>query len=71
MKKILLFALPLMVMCTASCEKDKEEVWTDDSPIIQFKDPKFLEAVLKPYNAADKNSDGQIPKKRHQLLQSY
>ena len=42
MKKILLFALPLLAMCFASCEKE----WTDDSPIIQFKDPKFLEALI-------------------------
>lgn len=41
MKKILLFALPLMVMCFASCEKR-----TDDSPIIQFEDPNFLKALL-------------------------
>ena len=50
MKKILLFALPLLAMCFASCEKDKgnngEEEWIDDSPIIQFKDPKFLQALL-------------------------
>ena len=32
----------------------------DDSPIIQFKDPKFLEAVL---HNADKNGDGQISEK--------
>ena len=55
MKKILLLALPLMVMCAVSCEKE----WTDDSPIIQFKDPKFLKAVL----VADRNGDGQISEK--------
>ena len=47
MKKILLFALPLMVMCFASCEKDKgnkDELSGDD--IIQFEDAHFLHALL-------------------------
>lgn len=49
MKKFLLFMLPIMALSLASCEKneEKEEVWTDDSPIIQFKDPYFLNAVLE------------------------
>ena len=66
MKKILLLALPLIVMCFASCEKEEE--WTDDSPIIQFKDPRLLEAILSidrhddlPH--IDKNADGQISEK--------
>lgn len=60
MKKILLLALPLMVMCFASCEKNKEteaggvtDVVTDgdtdgdtEDGIIIFKDPNFLEALL-------------------------
>lgn len=74
MKKILLFALPLMVMSFASCNK-----WTDDSPIIQFKDPYFLEAALHnscrfykdpinksgaiDFTSLDKNGDGQISEK--------
>ena len=62
MKKILLLALPLMAMCFASCEKDK---WTDDSPIIQFKDPRFLEALLE---IADKNGDGQISEKEASIV---
>ena len=48
MKKILLLALPLMVMCFASCEKNKETEAggvTEDGIII-FKDPNFLEALL-------------------------
>lgn len=78
MKKILLFALPLMMMCFASCEKK----WTDDSPIIQFKDPKFLEAALKggkvpsgqPSGAffivpVDKNGDGQISEKEASIVE--
>ena len=48
MKKILLFMLPIMALSLASCEKNQgEEEWTDDSPIIQFKDPYFLNAVLE------------------------
>ena len=48
MKKILLLALPLMVMCFASCEKNKETEAggvTEDGIII-FKDPNFLKALL-------------------------
>ena len=69
MKKILLFALPLLAMCFASCEKE----WTDDSPIIQFKDPKFLESLIAQgihhvqtgefERTIDKNADGQISEK--------
>ena len=77
MKKILLFALPLMVMCAVSCEKDKEkeeEVWTDDSPIIQFKDPRFLEAILinnydNEGNSIDRNGDGQISEKEAMFVE--
>ena len=48
MKKILLLALPLMMMCFASCEKNKETEAggvTEDGIII-FKDPNFLKALL-------------------------
>lgn len=70
MKKILLLVLPLMVMCFAS-SCIKEEEWTDDSPIIQFKDPKFLEALLdnnyitvdSKQFPVDRNGDGQISEK--------
>ena len=64
MKKILLLALPLMVMCFASCEKDKGELSGDD--IIQFKDPNFLEALLSAHHLdnenqnIDTNGDGKI-----------
>ena len=78
MKKILLFALPLLAMCFASCEKDKGEEWTDDSPIIQFKDPKFLEDLITQgfYNhqtgefkpSIDKNADGQISEKEASVV---
>ena len=69
MKKILLFALPLLAMCFASCEKEEE--WTDDSPIIQFKDPRFLAAVLIDdfYGNIDRNSDGQISEKEALLAE--
>ena len=81
MKKILLLALPLMVMCFASCKETDnvwvtddygwKESWTDDSPIIQFKDPKFLNALLNvfysdghyPTIPVDRNGDGQISEK--------
>lgn len=79
MKKSLLLALPLMVMCFASCEKSEnstptdewKDSWTDDSPIIKFKDPKFLNALLEitysdgyyPIIPIDRNGDGQITEK--------
>ncbi len=44
MKKILLFALPLLAMIAVSCEKDSKELSGDD--IIEFKDPNFLKALL-------------------------
>lgn len=44
MKKILLFALPLLAMIAVSCEKDNGELSGDD--IIEFKDPNFLKALL-------------------------
>ena len=65
-------------MCFASCEKDKGEEWTDDSPIIQFKDPKFLEDLITQgiYNhqtgefkpSIDKNADGQISEKEASVV---
>ena len=66
MKKILLLALPLMVMCAVSCEK--EAVWTDDSPIIQFKDPRFLKVILE--NGNDRNNDGQISEKEASVVEA-
>ena len=43
MKKIL-FLLPLLAICFASCEKDNQELSGDD--IIPFKDGNFLKALL-------------------------
>ena len=65
MKKILLlFALPVMVMCAVSCEKEK-----DDSPIIWFDDPAFLQALLLD-DVVDKNNDGQISEKEASAVTS-
>lgn len=83
MKKILLLTLPLMVMCAVSCEKDKGEEWTDDSPIIQFKDPKFQQALLNNGTCSlidenqigcyyqydiDRNGDDQISEKEASVV---
>ena len=46
MKKILLLALPLMVMCFASCEKDNGNGELSGDDVIQFKDQNFLKALL-------------------------
>ena len=61
-------------MCFASCEKE----WTDDSPIIQFKDPKFLESLITQgilhvqtgefEHTIDKNADGQISEKEASVV---
>ena len=63
-----------MVMCAVSCEKEiKEEIWTDSSPIIQFKDPRFLEAILEysnKYESIDRNNDGQISVKEASIVKS-
>ena len=65
MKKILLlFALPVMVMCAISCEKEN-----DDSPIIWFDDPAFLQALLL-NRGVDKNNDGQISEKEASAVTS-
>ena len=40
----------------------------DESPIIQFKDPKFLEELLR--NDVDRNGDGQISEKEAMLVET-
>ena len=51
----------MLALSLASCKKN---TWTDDSPIIQFQDEKFLQAILEnPRNTVDKNNDGQISEK--------
>lgn len=72
MKKIL-FMLPILAVCFASCEKDNRELSGDD--IIPFKDENFLKALLtvqelEIYDESgdyvtyivdvDENKDGQV-----------
>lgn len=71
-----LFLLTLMAfaaMSFNSCSEDEgagDENWTDDSPIIQFKDSNFLAALLK--KNIDKNGDQQISQKEaQQVTQMY
>lgn len=45
MKKILLFMLPVMALCIASCEKNNGDELSGDD-VIQFEDPNFLKALL-------------------------
>ena len=46
MKKLFLFTLLAIVAISFNaCSKD--ETWPDDSPIIEFKDSYFLEALVK------------------------
>ena len=79
MKKILLLASPFMAMCFVSCQKDK---WTDDSPIIEFKDPYFQQALLNGETTCsiinssgdfvlydiDRNNDGRISEKEASVV---
>lgn len=73
MKKILLFALPVLAICFASCEKNNNETDTvlSGDDVISFVDPNFLQALLikkevrvgpKKYieQNVDANGDGQI-----------
>lgn len=71
MKKILLFMLPIMALCLASCEKNNGTELSGDD-IIQFEDAHFLHALLcvqeiyiERYDMlymvdVDRNRDGQI-----------
>lgn len=45
MKKILLFMLPVMALCIASCEKNNGGELSGDD-VIEFEDPNFLKALL-------------------------
>lgn len=60
MKKIL-FVLPILTVCFASCEKDKgtEAGGVTEDGIIIFKDQNFLNALLD-IDGIDANRDGQI-----------
>jgi Leucine-rich repeat (LRR) protein len=46
MKKTLILLL-LSALCMVSCKKDKVDVWVDESPIIDFKDPRFMNALME------------------------
>ena len=66
MKKLLLFVLmAITAISFNACSKDG----IDDSPIIEFKDPNFLEEILAGYNSnwIDINRDGQISEKEASL----
>ena len=45
-----LFVCLSLAIAVVSCNKG-EEVWVDDSPIIQFRDPNFLKAFLRDRDA--------------------
>lgn len=75
MKKLFLFALmAIAAISFNACSKDDNggETWVDDSPIIEFKDPKFLEILLLSHVGVyddikiDRNGDGQISEKEAQ-----
>ena len=79
MKSIPFILAIIAAMCVVSCKKvtvdaTPEEPWTDDNPIIQFKDPEFLKALLVVEERVmedgstqvmdvDINKDGQISEK--------
>ena len=59
----------------SACSKDDGETWTDDSPIIEFKDSYFLEALVKSTDnddgsKIDKNGDGRISEKEASVVKS-
>ena len=72
MKKLFLFTLLAIVAISFNaCSKD--ETWPDDSPIIEFKDSYFLEALVKgtdDYDGSkiDKNGDGKISEKEASVV---
>ena len=58
-----LFMSAMALSFVVSCDKDDEEK-IDNSPIIEFKDPLVLQALLNPnFNVFDKNGDGRISQK--------
>ena len=87
MKKSAFFVVPFLAMAFPACglldpddpQGEEEEVWTDDTPAIEFKDPEFLKALLLVQDVwgydpetdgdtyyrqdIDKNKDGQISEK--------
>ena len=73
MKKLFLFTLlAIAAISFNACSKD--ETWPDDSPIIEFKDSYFLEALVSTDNddgsKIDKNGDGKISEKEASVVRS-
>ena len=71
MKKLFLFTLlAIAAISFNACSKD--ETWPDDSPIIEFKDSYFLEALVSTDNddgsKIDKNGDGKISEKEASVV---
>ena len=85
MKKILIFSLPVLALCLASCKKDKVDTWRDDSPIIDFNDTRLLKALMEisdmygdyPHSDGnrvyrtfkDMNGDGKVSEKEASRVQ--
>lgn len=85
MKKILIFSLPVLALCLASCKKDKVDTWRDDSPIIDFNDTRLLKALIEisdmygdyPHSDGnrvyrtfkDMNGDGKVSEKEASRVQ--
>ena len=76
MKKLLFTLMAIVAAISFSaCSKDDGETWTDDSPIIEFKDSYFLEALVKSTDnddgsKIDKNGDGRISEKEASVVKS-
>lgn len=65
------YILLCSIVVFTACGKFHEEPWIDDSEIIEFKDPKFLQAILsldEELYRIDKNSDGQISEKEASII---
>ena len=74
MKK-LLFTLMAIVAAISFSACSKDETWPDDSPIIEFKDSYFLEALVKSTDnddgsKIDKNGDGRISEKEASVVKN-
>ena len=76
MKKLLFTLMAIVAAISFSaCSKGDGETWTDDSPIIEFKDSYFLEALVKSTDnddgsKIDKNGDGRISEKEASVVKS-
>ena len=76
MKKLLFTLMAIVAAISFSaCSKDDGETWPDDSPIIEFKDSYFLEALVKSTDnddgsKIDKNGDGRISEKEASVVKN-